>query len=222
MSCQSCVVYTTFVGNSVLSFTTSEREHFCRTWREDLCHFAPVRFLFAFFSEPRKIRRPLQLSLTPTPTLHSGSVSTWSAAVSTGPVSFTALRRPDNRRPGRKGGVSILLFVSHQSKAKAGRRRLSSGGFRSVADFVHGKIGGMHVRSTASSSTFEVFPRTRAFFFYFTGAFPHFGQPGFHFLLVRSSFFVGKVFVWFVMTVFYSIFVFSLCLFCLPRNAFTL
>ena len=24
LSCQSCVVYTTFVGNSVLSFTTSE------------------------------------------------------------------------------------------------------------------------------------------------------------------------------------------------------
>ena len=32
---------------------------------------SPVRFLFAFFSEPLKIRRPLQLSLTPTLTLHS-------------------------------------------------------------------------------------------------------------------------------------------------------
>ena len=32
---------------------------------------SPVRFLFAFFSEPWKIGRPLQLSLTPTPPLHS-------------------------------------------------------------------------------------------------------------------------------------------------------
>ena len=32
---------------------------------------SPVRFLFAFFSEPWKIRRPLQLSLTPTSTLRS-------------------------------------------------------------------------------------------------------------------------------------------------------
>ena len=32
---------------------------------------SPVRFLFPFFSEPWKIRRPLQLRLTPTPTLHS-------------------------------------------------------------------------------------------------------------------------------------------------------
>ena len=32
---------------------------------------SPVRFLFAFFSEPWEIRRPLQLSLIPTLTLHS-------------------------------------------------------------------------------------------------------------------------------------------------------
>ena len=55
------------------------------------------------------------------------------------------LRRPDDRRPGRKGGVSILLLASHQSKAKASCRRLSSGEFRGVADFVHGKMDGMHV-----------------------------------------------------------------------------
>ena len=36
-----------------------------------LSFHSPVRFLFAFFSEPWKIRRPLQLSLTLTPTLHS-------------------------------------------------------------------------------------------------------------------------------------------------------
>ena len=31
VSCQSCVVYTTFVGNSVLSFTTSELKNNCNT-----------------------------------------------------------------------------------------------------------------------------------------------------------------------------------------------
>ena len=44
--------------------------------------------------------------------------------------------------------------------------------------------------------------------FYFAGAFQHSGQPGFQLLLVRSSFFGWKVFVWFVMTVFF----FHLCL----------
>ena len=128
------------------------------------------------------------------------------------------LCRPDDRRPGRKGGVSILLLASYRSKAKASCRRLS-GGFRGVADFVHGKMDRMHVWSIASSSTFDAFPRTQAFVF--AGAFLHSGQPGFQLLLVRSSFFVWQVFVWFVMTVFF-IFVFSLCLFCLPRNAFTI
>ena len=46
------------------------REHFCRTWREDLCHFSVFTHQFVscffFFSEPWKIRRPLKLSLTPT------------------------------------------------------------------------------------------------------------------------------------------------------------
>ena len=54
------------------------------------------------------------------------------------------LRDPDDRRPGRKGGVLILLLASHRSKAKASC--VSSGGFRGVADFVHnGKVDGMHV-----------------------------------------------------------------------------
>ena len=55
------------------------------------------------------------------------------------------LRHPDDRRPGRKGGVSTLLLASHWSKAKASCRRISSGGFRGVADFFHGKMDGMHV-----------------------------------------------------------------------------
>ena len=48
------------------------REHFCRTFREDLCHFTH-QFVSCLLSFPShgKIRRPLQLSLTPTPTFHS-------------------------------------------------------------------------------------------------------------------------------------------------------
>ena len=36
------------------------REHFCRTWREDLCHFTHQFVSCSFLSEPWKIRRPLQ------------------------------------------------------------------------------------------------------------------------------------------------------------------
>ena len=50
----------------------------------------------------------------------------------------------------KKGGVSMQILplaISPvlRSKATASCRRLSSGGFRGVADFVHGKMDGMHV-----------------------------------------------------------------------------
>ena len=183
-------------------------------------------FLFAFFSEPWKIRRPLQLSLTPTLTLDSWIRSRSPLDQQRSPLSLYHslhyhLRHPDDRRPGRKGGVSILLLASHQSKAKASCRRLSSGGFRSVADFVHGKIDGMHVWGTASSSPFEAFPRTRAVLFLHCRSFSAFWPARFStsscpiiifrltsFRLVRHDRFF--------------LFAFSRCLFCLPRNAFTL
>ena len=116
-----------------------------------------VSCFFFFFSEPWKIRRPLQLSLTPTLTLH-----TWISfhffklgGRQRSPLGLyhslhNHLRHPDDRRPGKKGrrvdadlalGFSLVL----RSKPTASCRRLSSGGFRGVADFVHGKMNGMRV-----------------------------------------------------------------------------
>ena len=136
------------------------REHFCRTWREDLCHFSvfthQFRFLFVSFSEPWKIRRPLQLSLTPTLTLHTWIsfhfFGGWQRSP-LGPVHHSLhnhLRHPDDRRPGKKGrrvdpDLALGFPPVLRSKATATCRCLSSGGFRGVADFVHGKMDGMHV-----------------------------------------------------------------------------
>ena len=153
-----------------------------------------------FFSEPWKIRRPLQLSLTPTLTLYTWISFHFFGGRQRSPLGLyhslhNHLRHPDDRRPGKKGrrvDADLALGFSSvlRSKATASCRRLSSGRFRGVADFVHGKTDGMHVWSTASSSTFEAFPRTRAFVFTFAEAVLHSGQPGFQLLLVRSSFFV--------------------------------
>ena len=130
-----------------------------------------------FFSEPWKIHRPLQLSLTPTLTLpgHTWISFHFFGGRQRSPLGLyhslhNHLRHPDDRRPGKKGrrvDADLALGFSPElrSKATASCRRLSSGGFRGVADFVHGKMDGMHVWSTASSSTFEAFPRTRAFVF---------------------------------------------------------
>ena len=88
------------------------------------------------------------LSLTAQPSAPSWRSTTWK-------------KREACRSRSCSSGLSLVL----RSKATASCRRLSSGGFRGVADFVHGKMDGMHVWSTASSSTFEAFPRTRAFVF---------------------------------------------------------
>ena len=113
-------------------------------------------FPVCFFSEPWRIRRPLQLSLTPTLTLHTWISFHFFGGRQRSPLGLyhslhNHLRHPDDRRPGKKGrrvdpdlapGFSPVL----RSKATASCRRLSSiGGFRGVADFVHGKIDGMHV-----------------------------------------------------------------------------
>ena len=95
-----------------------------------------------------------------------GSVSTWSAAVFTGPVSLTAQpsapswRSTDDlegREACRSWSCSWLFTGARQWLAVDLFPR--SGEFRGVADFVHGKMDGMHVWS------FEDFPRTRAFVF---------------------------------------------------------
>ena len=111
--------------------------------------------VFFFFSEPWKIRRPLQLSLTPTLTLHTWISFHFFGGRQRSPMGLyhslhNHLRHPDDRRPGKKGrrvDADIALGFSPvlRSKATASCRRLSSGGFRGVADFVHGKMDGMHV-----------------------------------------------------------------------------
>ena len=151
---------------------------------------SPVRFLFAFFSEPWKIRRPLQLSLTPTPTLHSWISLHWISsslhwACITHCTIICAVLTIDDLE-----GREACRSCSHQSKVKASCRRLSSGGFRGVADFCPWESGrnacvkhcfSVHLRSVSTHSSIC---------FYFAGAFPHSSQPDFQLLLVRSSFFV--------------------------------
>ena len=109
---------------------------------------SPVRFLFAFFSEPWKIRRPLQLSLTPTPTFHSWislhlirSGLHWTCI--THCTTICAILTIDDLE-GREACRSCSWLLT------GARQRLAvdvfpRGGFRGVADFVHGKMDGMHV-----------------------------------------------------------------------------
>ena len=67
VSCQSCVVYTTFVGNSVLSFTTSELNCFMIHQNSTVTHF------FSFFFCQRNWRNvaPASSFFKFTPPLHS-------------------------------------------------------------------------------------------------------------------------------------------------------
>ena len=118
--------------------------------------FLTSSFPVFFFSEPWKIRRPLQLSLTPTLTLHTWISFHFFGGRQRFPLGLyhslhNHLRHPgDDRRPGKKGrrvDADLALGFSPvlRSKVTASCRRLSSGGFRGVADFVLGKMDGMHV-----------------------------------------------------------------------------
>ena len=103
-------------------------------------------FPVCFFSEPWKIRRPLQLSLTPTLTLHTRISFHFFSGRQRSPLGLyhslhNHLRHPDDRRPekeGRRVDPDLALGFSPvlRSKATTSCRRLSSGGFRGVADFV--------------------------------------------------------------------------------------
>ena len=73
---------------------------------------------FFFFSEPWKIRRPLQLSLTPTLTLHTWISFHLFGGRQRSPLGLyhslhNHLRHPDDRRPGKKGGVSYHSLHNH-------------------------------------------------------------------------------------------------------------
>ena len=111
---------------------------------------SPARFLFAFFSEPWKICRPLQLSLTPTSTLRSwislhliSSGLHW--ACITHCTIICAILTIDDLE-GREACRSCSWLLT-RARQRLAVDVLSSGGFRgvSLADFVHGKMDGMHV-----------------------------------------------------------------------------
>ena len=146
-------------------------------------------FPVCFFSEPWKISRPLQLSLTPTLTLHTWISFHFFSGRQRSPLGLyhslhNHLRHPDDRRPGKKGrrvdpdlalGFSPVL----RSKATASCRRLCPWENGRNACVKHCFVVHLRSLSTHSSTCF-----------YFAVAFLHSGQPGFQLLLVRSSFFV--------------------------------
>ena len=160
------------------------------------CFHSPVRFLFLSFpSHGKSADLCCWAWLWPwLSTPGSAFTSWWSAAVSTGPVSLTAQPSAPSWQSTtwkKKGGVSIqiLPLASHryyrarqrQAVDVFPRRGGGGGGFRGVADFVHGKMDGMHVWSTAWSSTFEAFPRTRAFVFTLPWLYCILASQGFNF-----------------------------------------
>ena len=156
--------------------------------------------VFFFFSEPWKIRRPLQLSLTPTLTLHTWISFHFFGGRQRSPLGLyhslhNRLRHPDDRRPGKKGrrvdadlalGFSLVL----RSKPTASCRRLSSGGIPRCSRLCPLE----NERNACVKHCFVVHLRTlsthSSICFYFAVAVLHSGQPGFQLLLVRSSYFV--------------------------------
>ena len=185
--------------------------------------YSPVRFLFVSFPSHGKSADLCSASwawLRPwlsTP----GSVSTWSAAVFTGPVSLTAQpSAPSWRSTDDLEGREACRSRSCSWLFTGARQRLAvdvfprSGGFRGVADFVHGKMDGMHVWS------FEAFPRTRAFVFTLLWLFCILASRVFNFFssdrhFSSDNFSFGSSWPFY----FFFIFVFSRCLFCLPRQS---
>ena len=157
------------------------REHFCRTWQEDLCHFthqfASCLFLFPAMENPPTSAAELD-SDPDSPHLDQFSLGQQQSPLGlheciTHCTTICAILTIDDlekRKACRSRSCSWLLTGARQRLAvdvfpRGGGGGGGGGRFRGVADFVHGKMDGMHVWSTASSSTFEAFPRTRAFVF---------------------------------------------------------
>ena len=213
------------------------QEHFCRTWREDLCHFSVFTHQFVscffFFSEPRKIRRPLQLSLTPTRTLHTSfhqfSLLWWSAAVSTGPVSLTAQPSvPSWRSTTWKKGEAcrcrscpwLLTGITEQGTGKLSTSFL--GGIPRCSRLCPWeKWTECMCEALLRRPPSKPFHALEHLFLLYRGLFCILASQVFNFFSSDRHFSSDKF--WFFMTVFFFflIFVFSLFLFCLPRNAFT-
>ena len=155
---------------------------------------------FFFFSEPWKIRRPLQLSLTPTLTLYTWISFHFFGGGQRSPLGLyhslhNHLRHPDDRRPGKKGrrvDADLALGIS-QVITEQGNSKLSTsflGGIPRCSRLCPWESGRnacvkhcfvVHLRSLSTHSSIC---------FYFAEAVLHSGQPGFQLLLVRSSFFV--------------------------------
>ena len=124
---------------------------------------SPVRFLFVSFPSHGKSADLCSASwawLRPwLSTPGSISVSTWSAAVFTGPVSLTAQpSAPSWRSTDDLEGREACRSRSCSWLFTGARHRLAVDVFPRSGGF-HGKMDGMHVWS------FEAFPRTRAFVF---------------------------------------------------------
>ena len=119
--------------------------------------FSPSSFpvFFFFFSEPWKIRRPLQLSLTPTLTLHTWISFHFFGGRQRSPLGLyhslhNHLRHPDDRRPGKKREACrcrscpwLLTGITEQGNGKLSTSFL--GGIPRCSRLWHGKMHGMHV-----------------------------------------------------------------------------
>ena len=157
-------------------------------------------FPVSFFSEPWKIRRPLHLSLTPTPTLRTLISFHFFGGRQRSPLGLyhslhNHLRHADDRRPGKKREACrsrscpwLLTGITEQVNGKlstsffGGSPRCSW-----LCPWENGRNACVkhclvvHLRSLSTHSSIC---------FYFAVAVLHSGQPGFQLLLIRSSFFV--------------------------------
>ena len=135
------------------------REHFCRTWREDLCQchfthqFVSCSFLFRAMENPPTSAALAELDSDPdSPHLDQFPPGQQRSSL---PGLYHSLhshlRHPDDRRTTDLEGREACRSRSCSWLFTGARQRLAvdvfprSGGFRGVADFVHGKMDGMHV-----------------------------------------------------------------------------
>ena len=196
------------------------------------CFHSPVRFLFFFFSEPWKIRRPLQLSLTPTLTLHTWISFHFFGGRQRSPLGLyhslhNHLRHPDYRRPGKKREACrcrscpwLLTGITEQGNGKLSTSFL--GGIPRCSRLCPWENGRnacvkhcfvVHLRSL-SHALEHLFLLRRGCSAFWPARFSTSSRPIVIFRLISFRLVLHDRF-------FFFIFVFSLFLFCLPRNAFT-
>ena len=166
---------------------------FCRTWREDLCHFThqfvSCSFLFRAMENPPTSAALAELDYDPdSPHLDQFPPGQPRSSLGLYHSLHNHLRHPDDRRTtwkeGRRCRSRSCSWLFHRSKATASCRRLASiGGIprcSQLCPWENGQNACVKLRSLSTHSSIC---------FYFAVAFLHSGQPGFQLLLVRSSFF---------------------------------